>query len=117
LSLAYEDRSKPPISRGRFLRRVLVHFAAAMGLLIGSIALGMAGYAYFEHLPPLDAFLNTTMLLGGMGPVDPPLTAGGKLFAGFFALYCGVVFLIMVGLMLTPVVHRLLHKFHWGGER
>lgn len=75
--------------------------------------LGIAGYAYFEQLPWRDAFLNTAMLLGGMGPVDPPLTDGGKLFAGLFALYAGLVFLIAVALVFAPVVHRIMHKFHW----
>ena len=109
----YEHRSKPPVSRRRFLRRVLLHFAAAMVLLIGSIAIGMAGYTYYEHLAWRDAFLNTAMLLGGMGPVDPPRTNGGKLFAGLYALYAGLVFLITAALLFTPVLHRLLHKFHW----
>lgn len=84
-----------------------------MVLLIGSIAIGMAGYTYYEHLAWRDAFLNTAMLLGGMGPVDPPRTNGGKLFAGLYALYAGLVFLITAALLFTPVLHRLLHKFHW----
>ena len=78
-----------------------------------SVAIGIAGYQYYEHLPWRDAFLNSTMLLGGMGPVDAPKTDGGKLFAGFYALYAGLVFIVIVGLMFAPVFHRLLHKFHW----
>lgn len=73
----------------------------------------MAGYAHFEHLAWRDAFLNTAMLLGGMGPVDSPRTNGGKLFAGLYALYAGLVFLITAAVTVAPVVHRLLHKFHW----
>ena len=60
-----------------------------------------------------DAFLNSAMLLGGMGPVDAPKTDGGKVFAGCFALYAGLVFLISVGVVLVPMMHRLLHRFHW----
>ena len=73
----------------------------------------MAGYRYYERLPWLDAFLNAAMLLGGMGPVEDPQTAGGKLFAGLYALYAGPVFLVATAIILAPVVHRVLHKFHW----
>jgi hypothetical protein len=116
VSFRYEHRSERPISRGLFVRRLLAHMGVALGLLAGSIALGMAGYMYWEHLSAIDAFLNTTMLLGGMGPVDPPCTKGGKLFAGLFALYAGLGFLIAAGLLFAPVLHRVLHKFHWEGR-
>lgn len=82
-------------------------------LLLVSLAAGIAGYAYFERLPVLDAFLNTAMLLGGMGPVDVPKTTGGKLFAGLYALYAGLVFIVTAALILTPVMHRALYKSHW----
>lgn len=108
----YERRHQPLLSRDRFVRRLLSHGSLAGGLLAGSLALGMAGYRGFEGLPWRDAFLNAAMLLGGMGPVDPPRTNGGKLFAGFYALYAGLVFLIVAGLVLSPVVHRVMHRFH-----
>lgn len=73
----------------------------------------MLGYASFEKLPWVDAFLNSAMLLGGMGPVDAPKTDAGKLFAGLYALYAGLVFLITVAIVFTPIVHRVMHKFHW----
>ncbi len=88
------------------------HVAAAIVLLAGSIAIGMAGYVRFEGLSALDAFLDTAMLLGGMGPVHMPKTDAGKLFAGFFALYAGLVFIAMAALVLGPVAHRVLHRFH-----
>jgi hypothetical protein len=113
----YESKRHPPIPRRRFVRRLLRHLVTAVAVLAGSIALGMAGYEYFEHLPWRDAFLNAAMLLGGMGPVDTPRTDGGKLFAGLYALYAGWVLLVTVGLVLTPVVHRILHRFHWEQER
>ena len=78
-----------------------------------SLALGMMGYEHFENLPWRDAFLNAAMLLGGMGPVDPPKTDGGKVFAGLYALYAGLVFLVTAGLVFAPVLHRVLHRFHW----
>jgi hypothetical protein len=96
-----------------FLRRLLVHFLAAALLLAISLAFGMWGYEYFEGLSWRDAFLNTAMLLGGMGPVDPPKHDGGKLFAGLYALYAGLVFILTAALVFTPIVHRLLHRFHW----
>jgi len=68
---------------------------------------------FFEKLAWRDAFLNAAMLLGGMGPVNPPQTDGGKLFAGIYALYAGLVFIITAALLFTPILHRLLHKFHW----
>lgn len=113
----YEHRHQPLLSRSRFLERLLRHGAVAAFLLLVSLLIGMAGYSYFERLAWRDAFLNAAMLLGGMGPVDPPRTDGGKLFAGLYALYAGLVFLVVVGLGLTPVVHRVLHRFHLEGEK
>ena len=94
------------------MRRLLGHLAAACVLLLGSVAIGMAGYMHFERLSALDAFLDTAMLLGGMGPVHIPVTDAGKLFAGFFALYAGIVFIATAALLLGPVAHRVLHRFH-----
>ena len=113
----YEPKTHPPIPSHLFIRRVLLHFAAALALLLASLVLGMAGYEYFEQLPWRDAFLNAAMLLGGMGPVDAPRTDGGKVFAGLYALYAGLVFLVAVGLVFAPVVHRVMHKFHWTQDR
>jgi hypothetical protein len=112
----YEPHHHRPITRAQFLRRLAGHVGAAGGLVVVSLLLGMAGYAYFEGLGWLDAFLNAAMLLGGEGPIDPLRTPGGKLFAGFYALYSGVVFLAVIALVLAPVIHRLLHKFHWDRE-
>ena len=111
--MIYEHKTHPPISRGRFVRRVLLHIAFVFVLLVISLLMGMAGYEYFEGLPWRDAFLNSAMLMGGMGPVDAPQTDGGKLFAGLYALYAGLVLLVAVALLLTPLVHRMMHKFHW----
>jgi hypothetical protein len=109
----YESKRVPPISHIRFIKRVLVHSVVSLGLLMLSLLIGMSGYEYFEGLAWRDAFLNSAMLLGGMGPVNAPQTDGGKLFAGLYALYAGLVFLIVVALILSPVVHRILHKYHW----
>jgi len=113
----YEPKAHPPIPRERFVRRVQLHVVAALALLLLSLMLGIAGYEYFEQLLWRDAFLNAAMLLGGMGPVNTPQTDGGKVFAGLYALYAGLVFLVVAGLVIAPVAHRLMHKFHWEQNR
>ncbi|MFH1764424.1 MAG: hypothetical protein ABIF09_09550 [Gemmatimonadota bacterium] len=109
----YESKPQPPLSRLRFRRRLMLHLLVATGLVLGSLLIGMAGYAYFEHLGWRDAFLNAAMLLGGMGPIESPQSGGGKLFAGAYALYSNLAFVVAAGIVLAPVVHRLLHRFHW----
>ena len=109
----YEPRHKPPLTRARFLRRLVGHVLVVLGVIGASLALGMCGYMAFEHLSWIDAFLNAAMLLGGMGPVHLPQTEAGKLFAGFYALYAGLVFIVIAALLVSPVLHRLLHRFHW----
>ena len=112
--LNYESKTEAPLTRAGFIRRVLLHILLAIVLLALSLGIGMIGYVGLERLTWLDAFLNSAMLLGGMGPVNAPVTAGGKLFAGLYALYAGLVFIVSAALVFTPVVHRVLHKFHWG---
>ena len=109
----YESRKQPLVSRAKFARRVLGHLAVVMLLLIASLASGMLGYVYFEHLSWMDAFLNAAMLLGGMGPVNAPVTESGKLFAGLYALYAGLFFIVIAALLFTPILHRVIHRFHW----
>lgn len=108
----YEAKHQPLLPRAGFYQRVVWHVLIAVGLLGASLGMGMVGYVTTEHMPWIDAFLNTAMLLGGMGPVNPPQTSGGKLFAGLFALYAGLVFIVCAALVLTPVIHRVLHHFH-----
>jgi hypothetical protein len=109
----YERRCQPVLSRRHFVRRLLAHFALSSALIGVSLVAGMAGYVYFEGLSWLDAFLNASMLLGGMGPVNDPMSVGGKMLAGAYALYAGLLFLVIAGIMLGPVIHRVLHRFHW----
>jgi hypothetical protein len=108
----YERHGQRPLTRQLFLLRLLRHAAIAGGLLVVSLAVGMWGYESFEGLEWRDAFENSAMLLGGMGPVTNPSTDGGKLFAGFFALYGGLVFIFTAGILIAPIVHRMLHLFH-----
>lgn len=110
----YEGRHQPLLSRREFHRRVAAHVLVAVLLLVVSLGIGMAGYAATEHMSWLDAFVNAAMLLGGMGPVSPLATSAGKLFAGAYALYAGLVFIVCAALVLTPALHRVLHRFHLG---
>jgi hypothetical protein len=111
--LRYEHRGQPPLTRRQFARRLVRHGGLG-ALLIGvSLVIGTAGYMVFAGQSALDAFLNASMLLGGMGPVGTLDTAAGKLFAAIFALYSGLLFLAVASLMLAPVFHRVRHRFHW----
>lgn len=113
LILMYESRSTRPLTRPEFHRRLLGQAAWVLALLLGSLLLGIVGYMVFERLSLVDAFLNAAMLLGGMGPVNAPQTVGGKVFAGCYALYAGLVFIVTAAMMFSPFLHRLLHHFHW----
>jgi hypothetical protein len=112
----YEHRRIRPLPGRLFILRMAGHFAIAAILVALSLSAGMWGYEHYEQLPWRDAFLNSAMLLGGMGPVDNPKSDSGKLFAGLYALYAGLVFLVVAGLLLAPVVHRVLHRLHWEAD-
>ena len=101
------------IHRRWFWRRTLTHAAIALGILGISLLGGIWGYEHYEHLPWRDAFLNAAMLLGGMGPVKTDLSDAGKIFAGLYALYSGLVVIAVAGLLLGPGVHHLMHHVHW----
>ncbi len=108
----YEHRADPLLPRRGFLRRQLLH-AGAGGLLVGAaLGMGVLGYHLFAGLPWIDSLLNASMILGGMGPVDPVRSEGGKLFASFYALFSGIAFLVSAGVLFAPVLHRFLHRFH-----
>jgi hypothetical protein len=111
--MIYESRHQPPLTHARFVRRLVGHAVVVVGLIGLSLALGMWGYVAFEGLSAMDAFLNAAMLLGGMGPVHLPQTEAGKLFAGCYALYAGLAFIAAAALLVSPVLHRILHRFHW----
>lgn len=94
--------------------RTLLVILALVGI---SLLIGVLGYHLIEGMPWVDAFLNASMILGGMGPVDPMKTETGKIFAGCYALYSGLAFLAMAGLMFGPIAHRILHKFHYEEDK
>ena len=113
----YEPHHTPPIPIGKFALRMAAHACIALIVIAISLFAGMLGYQHFEHMSWLDAFLNSAMLLGGMGPVKTDhLSDAGKLFAGIYALYAGLVFIAVMSIMLAPVIHRVLHGFHWDKE-
>lgn len=108
----YEHSTEPLLPMRRFLVRLASSATASLLLVVPSLAVGMWGYRFFERMDWLDAFLNASMLLGGMGPLATPQSPGGKLFAGLYALYCGLVVIAVTGLLLTPVFHRVMHRLH-----
>jgi hypothetical protein len=110
--MVFEHRSEQVLAGHLFALRLLRHLLIAVGIIVVSLAVGIVGYEHFEHLGLRDAFLNAAMLLGGMGPVDTNLSPAGKVFAGVFALYAGLVFIVAAGVLLAPVVHRILHSVH-----
>jgi hypothetical protein len=103
---------QPVASRSRFARRVAVSVLAALTIIGASLFAGMLGYAHLEGMSWLDAFLNAAMILSGMGPVEPLKTNAGKLFAGCYAIYSGLVVVLTSGIVLAPIAHRILHRFH-----
>ena len=114
----YERRSERPISGSQFVRRLLRHAGYGTALIAASLIVGTMGFATLAEESTIDAFLNAAMLLGGMGPVGDltRVSSAGKIFAAVFALYSGLMFLIVAGLLVTPVFHRVLHRFHWEGQ-
>lgn len=108
----YEKHSEPLLPRNKFFLRLLSHWLVGSAILAFSLGIGMLGYRGFEQLSWLDALLNASMILGGMGPVNQLLTAGGKIFASFYALFSGMVFLGVAGIVAAPIFHRFLHLMH-----
>lgn len=108
----FEHRGQPLVSRKVFLQRVLRYFGFAAAIILVSLGIGVVGYHLIEGMSWIDALLNASMLLGGMGPVDTLHTAAGKVFASLYALFSGVVFLVAVGVLIAPIFHRFLHRFH-----
>src|SRR4051795_12529587 len=108
----FENKHEPLLPRKRFLLRVLRSVAASAVFVFPSWGLGILGYHIFVNLSWLDATLNAAMILTGMGPVNPIQTVAGKLFASFYALFSGVVFITTAGVLLAPLAHRIIHHFH-----
>lgn len=112
----YEHHKQPLASRKTFVRRLAVNAAVGAAVLVLSLGFGVLGYHFIEGLPWIDSLLNASMILGGMGPVNPMRTTAGKIFASFYALYSGVILLASVGVLIAPIFHRFLHRFHLADE-
>jgi len=108
----FERRSQPLISRAEFTLRVIRFAAVGLAIIVGSWAVGTLGYHYLQGLGWLDSVLNAAMILGGLGPVDPITHPAAKVFASLYALYSGLVFLVVAGLLTAPLFHRFIHRFH-----
>jgi hypothetical protein len=108
----FEHRQQAVIPRKHFFRRLARHASMSLAIVGGSLGVGVLGYHFTEGMGWLDSLLNASMILGGMGPVGELKHDAGKWFASFYALYSGVAFLVMCGVLFAPVVHRFLHKFH-----
>ena len=100
------------LPREEFLASVARSGLAAFAFIVVSLFMGMAGYHWIEEMPWIDAFVNAAMILGGMGPVGELHTTAGKLFAGCYALYSGLALITVAAILLAPIVHRFLHRFH-----
>ncbi|HEY2933635.1 MAG TPA: hypothetical protein VGK99_18010 [Acidobacteriota bacterium] len=108
----FERRGEHLLPVDQFTLRLLRYFGVVVVVLANSLLLGILGYHYIQGLAWVDALLNASMILGGMGPVDLPTRTSAKLFASFYALFSGVVFITTAGIMFAPMAHRLLHWFH-----
>ena len=108
----YEHKTEPLLPRNLYLWRLVRHVFAASTVVISALAIGIIGYHFIEGLTWIDSLLNASMILGGMGPINDLYTTGGKLFASFYALFSGIIFLIIAGVLITPVAHRFLHRLH-----
>ncbi len=109
---SFERRGEPLAPHRRFVARLVRAGLIWIALTIGGLAIGMAGYAATEGMSIVDAFVNAAMILSGMGPVTELKSSGGKIFAGFYAIFSGILIVIASGFVLAPIIHRVLHAFH-----
>jgi Ion channel len=108
----FEHRTKPLLPRRAFYGRMARSAGVALIVIVAALGIGMLGYRCFERMSWLDAFANASMILSGMGPFAPLQTDAGKLFAGCYALFSGLMFITSLGIVFAPLFHRFLHKFH-----
>ena len=108
----FEHKSQPIASRAAFIRRMLACFGMSLAMIAVSLGIGICGYHWTAHLSWLDSLLNASMILGGMGPVDRLDNPAAKVFASAYAIFSGLMFISVMGVILAPVVHRVIHRFH-----
>ena len=117
--LHFESRTHKVVTRWTFAMRLAQAALLWLAIAVVGLAIGMAGYAYFEGMSLADSYVNAAMILSGMGPFSPIHSTAAKLFAGCYAIYCGIALIATTGVILAPVIHRSLHKFHleWDGDK
>ena len=108
----FEHKKEPLLPRHKYFQRVAKHGLIAISIILSSLTVGILGYHFFEGLSLIDSILNASMILGGMGPVNELRTNAGKIFASAYALFSGVIFLVVAGVLFAPIFHRFLHRFH-----
>ena len=108
----FERRGQPVASRRKFLIRMTIAIGLWIVLTMAGLAIGVAGYAAFEGMSFVDAYVNAAMILSGMGPLGELKTTAGKVFAGSYAILSGLIIVIATGFVLAPIFHRVLHRFH-----
>jgi len=112
----YEHIRAPLLTRREFRLRVVRQVCWIALIILAALGIGVLGYHFLGGLSWIDALLNASMILGGMGPIDPLPNNAAKLFASFYALFSGIVFIAVAGLLIAPFAHRLLHRFHWAED-
>jgi hypothetical protein len=108
----FENGRQPVITRRRFIRRMFIAISLWLALTVIGLLIGIAGYAKFAGMSIVDAYVNAAMILSGMGPIGELKTTAGKLFAGTYAIFSGLIIVIATGFILAPIFHRVLHRFH-----
>ncbi|MEP6718716.1 MAG: hypothetical protein ABJB21_06230 [bacterium] len=108
----FEHRHEKLAPLSVFLKRMVGTASIGLVLLLITLLIGICGYHWLDGLDWIDSLVEASMILGGMGPINPLTNTSAKIFASVYALFSGVVFIALMGLLLTPVVHRLMHKFH-----
>ena len=108
----YERRADELAPRSIFIKRMIASLLVALALMVVALALGIAGYHFLAGFDWIDSLLEASMILGGMGPIRELPNDASKVFASTYALFSGVIFIALMGIMLSPVVHRVMHKFH-----
>jgi len=112
----FERRHARLAPLGVFIRRMLSSLGIGLGMIAAALSIGIAGYHWIASFGWIDSLLEASMILGGMGPVNPLPSDGAKLFASFYALFSGLIFIGVMGVVLTPLAHRMIHKFHLDDE-
>lgn len=112
----FEKHHEELLPRAIFLLRFTRAIVLGWIMIVAALGIGMAGYHYYEKMPWIDAFANASMILSGMGPLGPLNTYEGKLFAGCYALFSGLMFIVILGVIFGPIIHRFFHKFHLDDE-